>query len=166
MVEPINRQQRQQTAKTAKRQGQVSQEPRIAAARQTHKKGRHAEAEVIYDQLLAENPRNADAIPFKGLLLYQHGRNEVAVAILRQAIKRRSGLASFHGNLANVLFYMGETVAAKSECRKAIRLDKKYATAYSNFSALLLGKGAFAEAETTVRRPYLFSLTMPRHTTI
>lgn len=88
MVEPINRQQRRQTAKTAKRQGPVSQEPLIAAARQAHKKGRHAEADVIYDQLLAENLRNADAIPFKGLLFYQHGRNEAPVAILRQAIKR------------------------------------------------------------------------------
>ena len=152
MVEPMNRQQRRQTAEPAKRQGQVSQEPRITAARQAHKEGCHAEAEVIYDQLLAENPRNADAIHFKGLLFYQHGRNEEAVAILRQAIKLRSDLASFHGNLANVLFYMGETDAAESECRKAIRLDKKYVTAYSNFSALLLGKGAFAEAETTVRR--------------
>ena len=44
---------------------------------------------MIYDQLLAENLRNADAIPFKGLLFYQHGRNEAPVAILRQAIKRR-----------------------------------------------------------------------------
>jgi hypothetical protein len=76
VVEPRNRQQRRQTAKTAKRQGQVSQEPRIAAARQADKEGRHAEAEVIYDHLLAENPRNADAIHFKGLLFYQHGRNE------------------------------------------------------------------------------------------
>lgn len=32
------------------------------------------------------------------------------------------------------------------------RLDKKYVTAYSNFSAFLLGKGAYAEAEMAVRR--------------
>ena len=152
MVGPMNRQQRRQAAKAAKRQGQASQDPRMAVARQAHMEGRHAEAEAIYDTLLSENPKDADALHFKGLLLFQHGRSEEAVAALREAIALRRGVASFHGNFANVLLNIGELEEAEIEFRKAIRLDKNYARAYVNFSALLIEKGKLSEAESAIDR--------------
>lgn len=153
MVGRMNRQQRRQAARTAKQQGKspAAADPRLDAARKAHSEGRLKEAETIYDQLLAEDPKNADAVHFKGLLFYQHGRNQEAILILREAIKLRRGVASFHGNLANVLFHVGDMEAAETEYRKAIRLDRKYAKAYNNFSALLMGQGRFSEAEATVR---------------
>jgi protein O-GlcNAc transferase len=152
VVEPMNRQQRRQAAKAAKRQGQMSQDPRMAAARQAHKEGRHAEAEAIYNTLLSEDPQNADALHFKGLLYFQYGRSEEAVVVLREAITLRRGVASFHGNLANVLLNIGELEEAEIEFRKAIRLDKNYARAYVNFSALLIETGKLSEAETAINR--------------
>ena len=152
MVEPMNRQQRRQAAKAAKRQGQVSQDPRMAVARQAHMEGRHADAETIYDTLLSENPKDADALHFKGLLFFQHGRSEEAVAVLREAISLRRGVASFHGNFANVLLNIGELEEAEIEFRKAIRLDKNYARAYVNFCTLLIEKGKLSEAENIIDR--------------
>jgi protein O-GlcNAc transferase len=152
VVESMNRQQRRQAAKTTKRQGQASQEPRILAARQAHKAGRHAEAEAIYNTLLAANPRDADALHFKGLLLFQYGRSDEALVILRTAITLRRGVASFHGNLANVLLNIGDLEEAELEFRKAIRLDKNYTRAYINFSALLSEKGKLSEAEAAINQ--------------
>lgn len=155
MVGQMNRQQRRQAAKAAKRQGGAatfSQDPQMTAAREAHKAGRYAEAEAIYNKLLTENPKNADALHFKGLLFYQHGHSDAAVSVLRQAIKVRPGVASFHGNLANVLLFIGDLEAAEHEFRKAIRLDKNYAMAYANYSALLVGNESFAKAEKAVRR--------------
>jgi protein O-GlcNAc transferase len=152
VVEPMNRQQRRRAAKTANRQGQASQEPRISLARQAHKEGRYAEAGAIYDILLTENPRDADALHFKGLLLFQHGRSDEALVVLREAITLRRGVASFHGNLANVLFNIGDLEEAELEFHKAIRLDKNYVRAYINFSALLIQNGKLSEAETAINR--------------
>ncbi|MEL0018518.1 MAG: tetratricopeptide repeat protein, partial [Rickettsiales bacterium] len=147
----MNRQQRRQAARSSK-SGPEAADPRMAAAKQAHEAGRHAEAEATYNRLLVENPKNPDALHYKGLLFYQYGRAGEAVALLREAIALRRGVPTFHGNLANVLLHLGDMDGAEAEFRKALRLDKKYVKAYINFSVLLMGRGRLPEAEEMARR--------------
>ncbi len=147
----MNRQQRRQAARSSK-SGPEAADPLMAAAKQAHEAGRHAEAEATYNRLLVENPKNPDALHYKGLLFYQYGRAGEAVALLREAIALRRGVPTFHGNLANVLLHLGDMDGAEAEFRKALRLDKKYVKAYINFSVLLMGRGRLPEAEEMARR--------------
>lgn len=64
-----------------------------------HQSGRLAEAEALYRQVLAAEPRHADALHMLGVLAHQVGRNDVAAELIGQAIVVAPGVADFHSNL-------------------------------------------------------------------
>ena len=66
-----------------------------------HQFGRLAEAETIYRQVLAAEPRQADALHMLGVLAHQMGRNDVAAELIGQAIAAAPGVADFHSNLGD-----------------------------------------------------------------
>ncbi|MBG05089.1 MAG: acetylglucosamine transferase [Rhodospirillaceae bacterium] len=151
----MNRQQRRRAARANKQNDgsqQSQSDPRFDAGRRAHQAGQFAEAQAVYDQLLNENPRNADALHYRGLLAFQQGQTEEALTMLNEAVSLRPNAPIFHGNLANVLLNAGDNERAEKAFRKAIRLDRNYALAHSNLATLLLGGGRIDEAETSVRR--------------
>src|SRR6266446_7524783 len=99
----------------------------LEIALQHHHAGRLPEAEAIYQQVLAQDPRNADALHFLGVIALQVGRNEIAVDLLRRAITVSSAVAKFHSNLAVALSTLGHAEEAIAECRKAIQLKPDFA---------------------------------------
>ena len=151
----MNRQQRRRAARANKQNDgsqQNQSDPRFDAGRRAHQVGQFAEAQAIYDQLLNENPRNAGALHYRGLLAFQQGQTEKALTMLNEAVSLRPNEPIFHGNLANVLLNAGDNERAEKAFRKAIHLDRNYALAHSNLATSLLGGGRIEEAETSVRR--------------
>jgi len=51
-----------------------------------HQAGQLPQAEQLYRQILAQEPRHADALHMLGLIAHQVGRHDVAVDLIRQAI--------------------------------------------------------------------------------
>ena len=91
MVAPKNRQQRRQAERAARRnaaKARTSLAPDLAAARQAHKEGRFKDADAGYDQVLASDPNNAEAMHFKGLLQYQSGNVASAEELLRETYRK------------------------------------------------------------------------------
>jgi Tfp pilus assembly protein PilF len=70
-----------------------------------HHAGRLAEAEGIYRQILAVEPRHAGALHLLGVVAHQAGHHEAALDLIRRAIGENPAAASFHNNLGNVLWY-------------------------------------------------------------
>jgi Flp pilus assembly protein TadD len=57
----------------------VSVAQAFALALQQHQAGRLAEAEALYRQILAVEPRHSETLHFLGVIARQAGRNDLAV---------------------------------------------------------------------------------------
>jgi len=115
-------------------------------ALQQHQAGRLAEAEALYRQILAADPRHADALHLMGVVAHQVGQNEVAVGLIRQAIALKPHFPEAHYNLGNALCEKGcvdEAIAAYS---RAIALQPNFPESYYNLGNGLRGKGRVDEA--------------------
>jgi protein O-GlcNAc transferase len=84
--------------------------------------GRLAEAERIYQQVLARHPDHLDALHLLGILAMQRGRKDESVELLRRAIERNPDFADAHINLGIALVNLGQVEAAIAAFRRAIEL--------------------------------------------
>ena len=124
----------------------------FAIAVQHHQSRRLAEAEAIYRQILAVDPRHSDAMHLLGLLAHQVGRNDVAVEIIRQAIALDPTGSEIHSNLGVALAELGRLDEANAAYRRAIELKPDSADAWSNLGNVLWNKGQFVESVAACRR--------------
>ena len=60
-------------------------DPRIPHAARLQQQKNYAAAEQIYRQVIANQPRNVDALLLLGLLLHETGRNEASLESLMRA---------------------------------------------------------------------------------
>ena len=82
---------------------------------QLHQAGRLAEAEAIYRQILAAEPRHADALHLLGVIALQVGRNDLAADWFCQAVALTPDAPDFHSNLGEAYRKIGradEAIAA------------------------------------------------------
>jgi predicted O-linked N-acetylglucosamine transferase (SPINDLY family) len=121
-------------------------------ALQHHQSGRLAEAEKIYRQILAVDPRHIDALHNLGVLAGQAGHHDRAVVRIRQAIALNPGYAEAHCNLGHALIYKGCLDEAITACREAIALKPGLAKAHNNLGIALHDKGCLDEAIAAYRQ--------------
>ncbi|KVM97809.1 tetratricopeptide repeat protein [Burkholderia diffusa] len=96
-----------------------------------HQADRLEEAETLYRQILAAEPRHADALHLLGLIGHQYGRYQEASNLIMAAIEIRPD-AMYYYNLGNVM-QADDRHAAAAECfRLAIELQPDYVDAYNN----------------------------------
>ena len=156
MVTPKNRKQRRQAERGARRnaaKARSSLAPSLAAARRAHEEGRFKDADAGYDQVLATDPCNAEALHFKGLLQYQSGNVAPAEELLRRAIDVRPGVPMFHANLANVYQFVGRFEDAEKEYLNTISLDPSYTNAHLHLAVLLAGQNRLRRQKPPRCRP-------------
>jgi len=116
-------------------------EQALALALQHHQAGRLAEAEALYRQILAAEPRNADALHLLGVVARQVGQNDVAVDLIRQALALRPNFPEAYSNLGNALRDKGQLDKAVAAYRQAIAVRPNFSEAYSNLGNALRDKG-------------------------
>jgi protein O-GlcNAc transferase len=124
--------------------------PTTAEALQTafhhHQAGQLREAEVLYRQILEVEPDHADALHLLGLVAYQGGRAELAVAPIRRAVALCGDRAVFHGNLGEAYRVIGKLREAEDCLRQALRLDPHLPDAHNSLGAVLRATGRTDEA--------------------
>ncbi len=118
----------------------------FAIAVQHHQSGLLGEAEAIYRQILAVDPRHADALHLLGAIAYQAGRNDLAVDWIGQAIQQNPHEPAYHSNLGAACLNAGRLDEAIAACRTAIRLKPEFADAHSNLGNALWARGHLDEA--------------------
>jgi tetratricopeptide (TPR) repeat protein len=116
-----------------------------------HQSGELAEAERLYRQVLAAEPRNADAHHLLGLLALVEGRPEQAIEHFSRAIDCNPAAALFHGHLGAALQAAGRTLEAVNSYREAVRIDPRSASAHNDLGSALDAAGRGTEAEACYR---------------
>jgi tetratricopeptide (TPR) repeat protein len=121
-------------------------------ALQHHKSGRLIEAEHIYREILAANPRHADSLHLLGLIAYELGNLDAAAELMRMAIAIHANGASYHSNLGNVLQAQGKLEGAIVEYRTALVIKPNLPEIHINLGNVLQGQEAFDEAILSYQR--------------
>ena len=124
----------------------------FALALQHYQSGRLAEAEALCRQILAVDPRHADAFHVLGVIALRTSRTDLAVDSIRQAIALKSDCAEAHYNLGIALQGKGQLDEAISACRQAIVLQPDYADAHYSLGNVLNDIGRQDEAIASYRR--------------
>ena len=125
-----------------------------------HQAGRLKEAEQLYREILAKDPRHADSLQFLGVIAHQVGRNDSAVELIEKAIALNNRVPPYYNNLGNALKALGKLEAAAGAYRHALSQKPDYVQAHFNLGITLQARGEFAEAATSYRRAVTYQ---PNH---
>ena len=101
----------------------------LAAAFRTHQGGHRAEAERLYRDVLAVEPRNAAALHLLGALLHQSGRSDEAISLIHQSIAIEPRNPDYHYNLGTILLSAERATEAAAQFEKAVGLKSNYTEA-------------------------------------
>ncbi len=95
-----------------------------------HAAGRLNEAEQVYRQILATEPRHADSLHMLGVLALQAGHAAAALELFDGAIAMRPLIAPYHVHRAHALLALGRPLEAIPACRIALRTRSNNAEAW------------------------------------
>ena len=90
------------------------------------------QAETAYRQIIDTVPNHAGGIHNLGLILYQRGNIEEAIAMYRRALEIAPNYDEAYNNLGVALEKQGRLNEAYNAYQQALQLNPAYATAYNN----------------------------------
>ncbi len=129
-----------------------SQARSLSLGLQYHQSGQLDAAAEIYRDILADNPRNADARHLLGLVALQTGNFDLAVKEILRAIRLKNDVAVFHSNLGVAYQSLQKLDEAINSFRRAIKLGPNYPEAHNNLGNALQKQGKVREAIVSWRR--------------
>lgn len=141
----MNRHERRLAAKQQK-QHRLTPEQAFKLALELHQQQRLEEAEIIYRQLLALQPKHPDALHYFGVLLHQNGQSEQAINYIRQALALAPDYVDALNNLGNVLKETGDMQGAVEAYRRVLVLSPNHAGVHNNLGAALRHLEALEES--------------------
>ncbi len=131
---------------------------------QLHRAGNLDQDELVYRQLLDDNPNHADVLHLLGVIAHQRGNPARAVALIRRAVAIDDTNPIYHCNLAESCRVSGDMPEAAAHSRKAIRLLPHHADAHNHLGLALQGHGNVTGADVVMRYTlsYPFGISMTR----
>ena len=121
-------------------------DPTIERARASYQARRLDEAEAICREILALDPRNADAESLLGVIATQTGRAELALAHFAAALAQWPGNPAFHFHEGNALFRLARFDAAEASYGRALEIHPDYFDAHYNCGNARRSAGRHREA--------------------
>ncbi len=113
----------------------------IQAAVKLHQGGQLERARQMYQQILTQDPRNANALNLFGLVGWQTGQFAEAVEHLQKAIAIDSSQAAFFGNLAEARRGLGQFAEAIQAYEQAARMQPNTVIIHLNLGTVLQQAG-------------------------
>jgi len=114
--------------------------------------GQFQQAEQLYRQVLAEDPRNSDALHLLGTLALQAGKPAIAHQLIEQATKVTSNIAEYWLNLGLAQAGLNQLDIALQSINRALQLKPEFADAFYHKANILLKNGRTEEAEESLRQ--------------
>jgi predicted O-linked N-acetylglucosamine transferase (SPINDLY family) len=114
-------------------------------ALELHRAGRLDDASAIYQQLLTDNPDDADAAHLLGLVHYRNNDFDSAIRLIQAAVERDTDNPIYHANLGNVLKDAGRLTDAIAAYRRALELNPGDAAIHNNLGYVLQVSGIMDE---------------------
>jgi len=124
----------------------------FAEALRLHQAGEFAEAERLYRQILARDPRHADSLHLLGVLAYQRGQHQSAIDLIGQAIATNGAVPFYYNNRGLALVALRQIDEAAAHYQRALALKADYVEALSNLGNLRLMQGRGEEAVSLQKR--------------
>ena len=113
----------------------------FARAQALHQSGRLDEARALYEQVLAAEPRHAEALHLLGYLWFQKGDGARALDLIGRAIALQPANPGYRYNRALILKETGRLEDAAADFREVARLQPSDADAWSDLGETLLSLG-------------------------
>ena len=151
----MNRKQRRAESKhgkSAPTSASSAVQQKLVTALQHHQAGRLEEAERLYRQVLALDPRQADGLHLLGVVAHQSGRHDLAVEMIGRAVAINATEASYHSNLGVALKHLGRLDDAVACYRRALDLWPEFPDAHNGLGSALGELGRPDEAAACFRR--------------
>lgn len=152
----MNRKQRRANSKSQPAPAEL-----FARAVQSHRDGHLEDAEQLYRQVLAGDPRHADSLHRLGVIAYQKGRYREAETCLRKAIAQNPQASVYHSHLSLALDAQGKLDEALACCRSAIERDPNLADVHNNLGVLLMRLQRPSEAVASYRNAIALAAGLP-----
>ncbi|MBI4005414.1 MAG: tetratricopeptide repeat protein [Gammaproteobacteria bacterium] len=95
-----------------------------------HQRGELQHAEIMYRQLLNQQPENPDVLHLLGVVESQLGRHDSAVEFIQRAITIRPDMPDFYNDLALVYISQGNFNAAINSCKQVLQMYPDHAGAH------------------------------------
>ena len=111
-----------------------------------HRAGNLVEAERLYRQICAADPRHVDSLHLLGVLAGQMGRNDVAIDMIGRALAVAPDHAEAHSNLGNILAMEGRFDQAATHFERALAHRPDSAEAHYGLGTVLAAQGESTKA--------------------
>src|SRR5262245_29291669 len=102
------------------------------AAFENHRTGRLEAAEQCCLRILAADPNHADALHLSGLIAFEKGNVNDAIAQIARAIELDGSRPAFQNNLGNILKAQGKLDEAIASFHRAIALGPSIPAIHTN----------------------------------
>ncbi len=111
-----------------------------------HRAKRLGEAERLYRQILAIDPRHLGSLHLLGLIAAEMNRPDAAADLIGRAIAIDGAVAPYHLHLGLALEKLGRKDDAAASYRRAIALKPDYLEALNNLGLVLYDQGKLSDA--------------------
>jgi len=124
----------------------------IEQALQHLKSGNYAAAEVLYRQMLADEPENPEVLYM--LAITRQGQNDLdtPVELLNKALRVQPKNPTLHHTLGMVQLQGRKLNEAERSFHAAVAIDPNFAAAQNGIAAVELARGRYAAAEQALRK--------------
>jgi tetratricopeptide (TPR) repeat protein len=113
----------------------------LSEALRHHENGRLDLALQLYQQILARDGDDPDALHLLGVVAFQQGDYRQAIERIGRAIALNPGAAPYYCNLAEAYRMNGQLDRAVAFCQTALRLQPDYPEAHNNLGMARLAQG-------------------------
>lgn len=100
-----------------------SQSALFKKARALIKQKKNQDAQLVYEKILHNNPKNAEALAGLGWTYYTQGQRDLAEEQAKKALQIDNRIPMAHNVLGAIYFSKGQVEDAKNEFRTVLRLD-------------------------------------------
>ncbi len=129
----------------------MGKKSRLERAQSLHVRGRLAEAEALYREVLRVQPYQVEALEGLGVLTFHLGRSEEARALFAQGVAIVPDSARLHANLGEVLRILGRPDEAAGEVQRALVLDPGSTQSWNVLGHLAHDQKRYDDAVTAYR---------------
>lgn len=120
----------------------------LAEAVSCHQANQLEQAQVLYKQLLEQDPHNINALHLLGVCFFQQGNAQASIEFIEQAIAINPDIPEFHVNLANALQTLNHCDKAIAHLAQAISLNTQSAEAHFTLGNILSEQKKYDESIT------------------
>jgi protein O-GlcNAc transferase len=124
----------------------------LQKALRLHQSKQYQEAQSHYEQILAQNPNNPDALHLLGVLHYELHHPDVAVDLIHRALGQRPNFLEAKINLGSALHSAGRLEESISTYRQILQTNPNIAGLHNNLASAYQSAGKLDQAIASFRR--------------